>query len=90
MPDLKTLDAKGLIADAYAIDGISEPECRSIFLDWAISVPDGQTPASLLPLLSAHYADRDPDHPMSRVLAEGASQAHAKPARRGGAGGRRG
>ncbi|MEL7105452.1 MAG: hypothetical protein AAGM21_06005 [Pseudomonadota bacterium] len=90
MPDLKTLDPKGLIADSYAIEGISEPECRTIFLDWAISVPDGQTAVDLLPLLSAHYADRDPDHPMSRVLAEGAARAKAEPVRRGGASGRRG
>ncbi|MEM9852356.1 MAG: hypothetical protein AAF761_10215 [Pseudomonadota bacterium] len=90
LPDLKALDPKGLIEDSYAIKGISEPECRTIFLDWAISVPDGQTAADALPVLRAHYADRDPEHPMSRVLAEGASRAKAKPARRGGAGGRRG
>ena len=83
-------DPRGLIRESYRIDGITLEECRSIFLDWAISVPDGQTAAEMLPLLTAHYADRDPDHPMSRVLAEGATRASAKPARRGGAGGRRG
>lgn len=90
LPDLTVLDPKGLIADAYAIEGISEPECRTIFLDWAISAPDGKTAADLLPLLSAHYADRDPDHPMSRVLAEGARRGNTPPVRRGGARGRRG
>ena len=32
-------DHKGLIREAYRIDGITLPECRSIFLDWALSLP---------------------------------------------------
>ena len=36
------LDPKGLIREAYRIDGITAGECRSIFLDWALSLPDGQ------------------------------------------------
>ena len=31
-------DSKGLIFEAYNIEDISEPECRSIFLDWALSL----------------------------------------------------
>ena len=34
------LDAKGLIREAYRIEGISAPECRSIFLDWALGYGD--------------------------------------------------
>ncbi len=86
---LSEIDPRGLIADAYAIDGISEPECRSIFLDWAIGVPRDIEAAGLVPLLLAHYGEKDPDHPMSRVLAEGLGRS-AAPARRGGRRGRRG
>ncbi|MGB1096749.1 MAG: hypothetical protein ACPG09_09845, partial [Paracoccaceae bacterium] len=32
-------DPKGLISEAYNIDGITAGECRSIFLDWALGVP---------------------------------------------------
>ena len=30
------LDKKGLVYEAYRIDGIVAEECRSIFLDWAL------------------------------------------------------
>ncbi|MEL7026204.1 MAG: hypothetical protein AAGO57_03100 [Pseudomonadota bacterium] len=86
---LKEIDPKGLIADAFAIEGIGPSECRTIFLDWAISVPPDQGSDEMLPLLAAHYADKDPDHPMSKVLAEGLSRRSDPPGRRGGARGRR-
>jgi len=35
-------DPKGLIYEAYRIDGITKPECRTIFLDWALSLPVGR------------------------------------------------
>mgnify|MGYP000087492773 CR=1 FL=1 len=46
------LDPKGLIEESYKIDGIVAPECRSIFLDWALSyqgVPAVATAALLAP-----------------------------------------
>lgn len=70
-------DPKGLIAEAYRIDGITVGECRSIFLDWALSVAD---PA---PAIARLLAGR-PDHPMTQVLREG----QAAPARTGRRGGR--
>ena len=33
-----TIDPKALIRESYAIDGITIEECRSIFLDWALSI----------------------------------------------------
>ncbi len=80
-------DPKGLIWESYRIEGIEEPECRSIFLDWAISVPQGEDSTDhVRRLLGQHGADH-PDHPMTRVLREalGASPQ----GRRGGARGRR-
>lgn len=72
-------DPKGLIAEAYKIEGITDAECRSIFLDWALSV-EGDMRAALESLLSEAPA---PDHPMTQVLREGQAET-AKPKRRGG------
>ena len=77
------LDPKGLIREAYRIDGITEGECRSIFLDWALSLPEGQDVAAAI---AAHLARRDadlPGHPMTSVLRQGLERAD-KPRRRGG------
>lgn len=63
------IDPKGLIADAYAIDGIGTEECRSIFLDWALSVPPEVDTRTLLDaLLARHGAE---GHPMTAVLRAG-------------------
>lgn len=78
-------DPKGLMREAYAIPGITEPECRSIFLDWALSLPAG---ADALPsvraLLERHGGE---GHPMTRVL-RAALAAPGTPRRRGGRAGR--
>jgi hypothetical protein len=83
-------DPKGLITEAYRIEGISAPECRSIFMDWALSLPDGaEAPAVLARLLERHGAGA-PDHPMTQVLREGlATAAPSAGRRRGGWRGRR-
>lgn len=77
-------DSKGLIRESYRIDGIGAPECRSIFLDWAISVPVGVEPTDWIAALLAEYRGDNPDHPMTRVLEE-ALQPPARTGRRGGA-----
>ncbi|MCR8825550.1 hypothetical protein [Pseudosulfitobacter koreensis] len=75
-------DPKGLIYESFRIDGITPPECRSIFLDWALSLPvDADTRTALAALLD-HYADRA-DHPMTQVMTDGLA-AMDKPRRRGG------
>lgn len=81
-------DPKGLIYESYRIDGIGEPECRSIFLDWAIGVPvEADSRAWIAALLESHGRDH-PDHPMTHVLRE-ALVAPQRRGRRGGASGRR-
>ncbi|WP_397541458.1 hypothetical protein [Roseovarius salis] len=77
------LDPKGLIRESYRIDGISEGECRSIFLDWALSLPDGRDSRAAINTLLSRHADAAPDHPMTRVLREGRETAD-RPRRRGG------
>ncbi len=36
--ELNLADPKGLVRESYAIEGITPGECRSIFLDWALSL----------------------------------------------------
>jgi len=82
------MDPRGLFNDSYAIEGITERECRSIFLDWVIGVPAGQDVRSCVKMIHAHYRPRFPFHPMTKILAEGLGKAaHAR--RRGGKAGKR-
>ncbi|MEX5726714.1 hypothetical protein Ga0609869_000067 [Rhodovulum iodosum] len=85
---LEMADPKGLIRESYRIEGIGAEECRSIFLDWALSLPAGTATDRALKRLIAEYSPVAPDHPMTGVLREGLASAPT-PRRRGGAGGRR-
>ena len=82
------LDPKGLIRESYRIEGIKEPECRSIFLDWAISRPEGREATDVVALLLKRHGKDFPDHPMTKVL-EAAMQPAVQAGRRGGARARR-
>lgn len=82
MMDLTIADPKGLIRESYRIEGITAGECRSIFMDWALSLPlDAETRAPLLYLLQVYGTDTS--HPMSTVLQD-ALEAPDLPKRRGG------
>ncbi|MFY0691370.1 MAG: hypothetical protein JXR14_05530 [Paracoccaceae bacterium] len=76
-------DPKGLIREAYRIEGITLGECRSIFLDWALSLPDGVEPRGPIKALLEVYATEHADHPMTVVLSEGLAKAPSAK-RRGG------
>ena len=81
------LDPAGLIREAYRIPGITAPECRVIFLDWAMK---GMEPADLRARVAAlldQYADQPADHPMTQTLRAGLENA-SPPRRRGGRAGR--
>ena len=84
---LTEADPKGLIRESYAIHGITAGECRSIFLDWALSLPVAADIPLAAAALIAHYAKGAPDHPMSGVLQEGLNLPD-HPRRRGGRAGR--
>ncbi|QCO57970.1 hypothetical protein EOK75_13145 (plasmid) [Pseudorhodobacter turbinis] len=85
--DLTIADPKGLIRESYRIEGITLDECKSIFMDWALSlVVDADTPAALR-LLLAHYGR--PDHPMTGVL-QAALETPPPATRKGGRGARLG
>jgi hypothetical protein len=76
-------DPKGLIFEAFRIDGITKSECRTIFLDWALSVPMENDTGSALRVLIAQYDDMGAEHPMNEVMNEGLAEM-AAPRRRGG------
>lgn len=77
-------DPSGLIAESFKIDGIFPEQCRSIFLDWALSIPADQDTKARIDALLAQYAPANPEHPMTLVLREGLLE----PARSGRRGGR--
>lgn len=82
------LDPRGLVRESYRIPGITAPECRSIFLDWVLSLPvDADMEQALTDILD-RYAHDAPDHPMTATLRAGLGDG-VVPQRRGGAAGRR-
>lgn len=84
---LEQVDETGLIREAYAIEGISDPECRSIFMDWAMRLPSSLDEKAALQLLLATYGTDG--HPMTAILTEGLGSPDREK-RRGGARARRG
>ena len=81
-------DPRALIREAFQIDGIVIEECRGIFLDWALGVPDGTDTQDLIAQLLVQYQDEPADHPMRIVLREGLQAAQPDGKRRGGRRGR--
>ncbi|WP_026757372.1 hypothetical protein [Sediminimonas qiaohouensis] len=77
------LDPKALIREAFQIEGITQADCRTIFLDWALSLPDDTDTQEALNGLVERYVGDAPDHPMSVVLREGLERME-NPRRRGG------
>ncbi|WP_138468076.1 hypothetical protein [Poseidonocella sp. HB161398] len=75
-------DPEGLIRDAYHMAGIAVPECRIIFLDWSLSIPEGVEPCLALRALIERHGRDAPDHPMTRILAENLATAPAPRRRR--------
>lgn len=86
--DRDAIDPKGLIRESYRIEGITPGECRSIFLDWAISVPVGEDSRKHIERLLDRYGSEASEHPMTNVLKEALKDA-GRARRRGGARARR-
>ena len=62
------IDPKNLIAESYQIEGITSSECRSIFLDWALSIPLEKDSKLLISKLLIYYQEESEDHPMTLLL----------------------
>ncbi|MCB1338637.1 MAG: hypothetical protein KDK10_14690 [Maritimibacter sp.] len=82
--DVHPYDPRGLIREAYRIEGITPDQVRVIFLDWALSRPDDPGESVQIAALLAAYGETLPDHPMSQVLRDGLAGAKAPGGRRGG------
>ena len=81
---LDEIDSNQLIREAYRIEGIREPECRSIFLDWVIKLPSEIAyQKAIEALLEVYGKDAPPDHPMSEILRAGLGET-SRSGRRGG------
>lgn len=81
-------DPKGLIRESFRIEGISDAECRSILVDWALSLDSVSDQRAALARLWERHASTLPDHPMSRLLREAAAAPQGRTGRRGGRAGR--
>ena len=79
-------DPKALIRESFNIEDINIEECRSIFLDWALSLPNDVDAKKIIPLLLKKYNDKK-EHPMLLTLREGLITT-VSPVRRGGRRGR--
>ena len=66
-------DPRGLIREAFRIEGLDEAGSRSIFFDWALGLPADADPAEAARALAAHHAGEPDDHPMMRLLREAAA-----------------
>ena len=71
-------DPRGLMLEAYGME-IAEGDCRSIFLDWMLGLPEGAGAAEIGAVLD-RYGRAQPAHPMTAVLREGL-EATASPRR---------
>lgn len=81
--ELREADPKWLIRESYRIEGITEGECRSIFTDWALSIPVGVDPLEAMRVVLASY-EAPADHPMTKILTEGLTRGPQTARRRGG------
>ena len=64
-------DPRGLIFEAYQINGITSEDCRSIFFDWALGLDSNLDAATEITNLYTIYGETTPNHPMSAILREG-------------------
>jgi hypothetical protein len=80
---LEEADPKGLVRESYRIEGITPGECRSVFMDWALSLPVNASFPAALHTVIAEYALAEPDHPMTQVLKDGLATPET-PRRKGG------
>lgn len=69
-PDRDPIDPKNLVREAFRIEGITDAECRSILVDWALSIEASEARPAIEALLTRH-ADAPAGHPMTAVLREG-------------------
>ncbi len=63
-------DPRDLIHEAFRIEGIGPEECRAIFFDWVLGLDARVDMVAAAKTLHADLAGKNPDHPMTGLLAE--------------------
>ncbi len=76
-------DPRGLIFESYRMADISAEQCRTIFLDWALGIPEPQL-IDAVKTLHSRYAPTAPNHPMSAILFQAITTGPATRKRQGG------
>ena len=64
-------DPRGLLYEAYQIDGISLADCKTIFLDWVLGLDYNIDQIKAVSSALKEYEDDNPKHPMTTVLRDG-------------------
>tara|TARA_B000000475_G_C15869309_1_gene395608 strand:+ start:179 stop:466 length:288 start_codon:yes stop_codon:yes gene_type:complete len=64
-------DPRGLLFEAYRIDGITTPECKTIFLDWVLGLASDLNIYMAIKAALDEYQTSNPEHPMTEVLLDG-------------------
>ena len=78
------VDPRGLLFEAYRIDGITAPDCKTIFLDWLLGLGRDINVHSAIKAALDEYQESNPKHPMTLVLIEGLEVDKKAKGRRGG------
>ena len=77
-------DPRGLLFEAYRMSGITLPECKTIFLDWALGLDINMDQIAAIESALKEYQKSNLDHPMTKVLIEGLDIQYQPKKRRGG------
>ena len=64
-------DPRGLLYEAYQIDGITLADCKTIFIDWALGLDYNIDQIKAVISALEEYEEDNPIHPMTKVLREG-------------------
>ena len=64
-------DPRGLLYEAYQIDGITLADCKTIFLDWALGLDYNIYQLKAVTSALEEYEEDNPKHPMTKVLRDG-------------------
>ena len=77
-------DPRGLLFEAYRMDGITSPECKTIFLDWVLGLAGDLNIHMAIKAALNEYQIQNPKHPMTQVLIDGLGDDKNVKRRRGG------
>jgi len=65
--DLKQADPKNTFGKAYSMPDLTVEECRTVFLEWVISI-EGENSASYVTAVLEEFSPAYPTHPLTQLL----------------------